>query len=254
MTTARAFLLDEAVPLLTLTGPGGVGKTRLALAIAHDVADTSPTASSSSISRRWPIPALIPTTVAAAWASYPSADRSVTETIVATLRPRQRPAPARQLRTRSGGGGRPRSPPLLAALSRAADPGHQPRPAAHPRRADAAGRTAALADLPSRGSPRRRWVQNEAVALFVERARAVRSSFALTEANAAAVAAICRHLDGLPLAIELAAARLRMLSADGLAGADERPAAAAARRTTRPAGPAADHARHHRLVLRPARR
>src|SRR5918997_4770126 len=38
IAAARSFLLEEAVPLLTLTGPGGVGKTRLALTIAHDVA------------------------------------------------------------------------------------------------------------------------------------------------------------------------------------------------------------------------
>jgi predicted ATPase len=66
-----------------------------------------------------------------------------------------------------------------------------------------AARAAAIADVP-------------AVRLFIERARGARSGFALTDDNAPAIAEICRLLDGLPLAIELAAARIKLLSPDAL--------------------------------------
>jgi predicted ATPase/transcriptional regulator with XRE-family HTH domain len=61
-----------------------------------------------------------------------------------------------------------------------------------------------------------RLVEYEAVQLFVERARAVNSGFELTDQNAAALVQIVRHLDGIPLALELAAARTRLLSLEQL--------------------------------------
>jgi predicted ATPase/class 3 adenylate cyclase len=60
--------------------------------------------------------------------------------------------------------------------------------------------------------------QYEAVALFIERARAVRPGFTVTNENAPAVAEICYRLDGLPLAIELAAARVKLLTPQAILG------------------------------------
>ncbi|HST24808.1 MAG TPA: adenylate/guanylate cyclase domain-containing protein [Gaiellaceae bacterium] len=57
---------------------------------------------------------------------------------------------------------------------------------------------------------------DSAVALFAERARTTRGSFEVTDENAAVVESLCRRLDGLPLALELAAARLRLLSPEAL--------------------------------------
>src|SRR5204863_10103678 len=59
--------------------------------------------------------------------------------------------------------------------------------------------------------------ESEAVQLFIERARAVVPDFELNGRNAAAIAEICRRLDGIPLGLELAAARLTSLSSDELA-------------------------------------
>ena len=63
-----------------------------------------------------------------------------------------------------------------------------------------------------RGEPVDQLVHTDAVSLFVERARHVKNDFALTDNNAAAVVEICQRLDGVPLAIELAAARVIALS------------------------------------------
>ena len=72
--------------------------------------------------------------------------------------------------------------------------------------------------LPYEDRPTREGAQaSDAVALFVERAQDVRASFALTDRNAAAISRICRRVDGIPLAIELAAARVRALDPEQLA-------------------------------------
>jgi predicted ATPase/DNA-binding NarL/FixJ family response regulator len=78
--------------------------------------------------------------------------------------------------------------------------------------------------LPPRGGSVQAMLDSSAaMRLFVERARSVRSDFVLDTTNAAVVAGICRRLDGLPLAIELAAARIRAMPLDVIAARLDRP-------------------------------
>ncbi len=75
-----------------------------------------------------------------------------------------------------------------------------------------------LPDISEAGPDPEPWPAREAVRLFVERAREHRPEFTLDAANARSVASVCRHLDGVPLALELATARVRSMSVEEVEG------------------------------------
>jgi predicted ATPase len=212
-SAARALLLDEAVPLLTLIGPGGVGKTRLALAIGQDVVasfadgvvwvDLAPVMDST----------LLPGTLAAAIEFVPSPDQPIAAELARHLRPRQMLLLLDNCEHLA-----PAVADLVAGLL-AACPEVQvlaTSRAALKLRDDHQFPVDPLPVPPPDASTLAAVAEHAAVRLFAERARAVRPAFRLDEANIATVAALCRHLDGLPLAIELAAARMTVLSPEAL--------------------------------------
>ena len=212
LATVGALLRDDAIRLVTLIGPGGIGKTRLALQAAADTLGTLPDGAWFVDLAPLHDPALVLVTLAQTLGVREGGGLLRTQ-LADYLREK------RLLLLLDNCEQVLAAAPELAALLAAA-PGVKilatSRAALH-----LAGEheyAVPPLSLPAPGvlSTVEQLTQYEAVRLFIVRARAVRATFAVTSANAPAVAEICHWLDGMPLAIELAAARLRLFAPEAL--------------------------------------
>ncbi|HUY52211.1 MAG TPA: LuxR C-terminal-related transcriptional regulator [Streptosporangiaceae bacterium] len=209
-----ALLLGD-VRALTLCGPGGIGKTRLALRLACDLVPDFPDGAWLVEMADTADAELIPRRVAATFGVREEPGRPLLVTLAEALRARRLllildtcehlvDGCAELVHKLLAGC------PSLRVIATSREPLRvrgetvwRVPPLSLPARVD----PLSLADL----------ARHEAMRLFAERASAARSGFALGSDNAEAVARLCRTLDGMPLAIELAAARVRALSVEQIA-------------------------------------
>ncbi|MFF5243646.1 LuxR C-terminal-related transcriptional regulator [Streptosporangium sp. NPDC000095] len=213
---AEVKRLLSGAPVVTLTGPGGVGKTRLALRVAADVQRAFPDGVWLAELAGLENPELLAASLNEAMEIRDVSHRSPLDVLIDHLREKRallildncehllRPCAVLV-------GALVRSAPFLRVLATSRQAlgisGEQ---------------TLVVPTLPLPPDPDLPRLStevpalSEAVRLFTERATAVLPDFTLTEANRSAVEQICRRLDGIPLAIELAAVRLRALSPEEL--------------------------------------
>jgi predicted ATPase/class 3 adenylate cyclase len=205
----RVTQLLKETRLLTLTGAGGCGKTRLAVEAATRLLPTYP--DGVFFVELAPIgdPDLVPSTIAAALGVPEEPTRPIQESLKNALRDREMLLVLDNFEQVLG------AAPVIAELLRAAPQirifitsraalhlsGEQELPVPPLEMPD-----------PRSLPPAERISRYEAVALFSVRAAGVDPNFTITEQNARSIAEICARLDGLPLAIELAASRVKLLS------------------------------------------
>jgi predicted ATPase len=202
LAALTSLLRDRTARVVTLTGPGGVGKTRLAVRAATIVADTFPDGVAFTSLASIRDVSLVPRAIARSMGIVGSPDRPIEDQLAVVLHDRDSlvvldgfehvlaAAPAVSALTDNC----PRLTLLVtsrARLNLSLEHEVQVGPFA----------------VDTRVVP----TSSDAVRLFVERAAVALPGFGLTDANAGVIAETCRRLDGLPLAIELAAARVRLL-------------------------------------------